>query len=76
MILSKADIQHLLAQPQAAFPAFDEPRWVRYLTIGQPAYLWSIADMGDAHLVDSDPCDSVEAAIASLKSALKRLFDG
>ncbi len=31
--------------------------------------------MGDAHLVDSDPCDSVEAAIASLKTELKKLFD-
>ncbi len=31
--------------------------------------------MGDAHLVDSDPCDSIEAAIGCLKTELKKLFE-
>jgi len=63
--------------PRTFFITLDtyEHQWSGHLTIGQHAYLWSSADMGDAHLVDSDPCDSVEGAIASLKAELKKLFD-
>lgn len=115
MILSEAEIQHVVAQAQTAFPAFAEwtyhnaknedyfgfslwgsfrpnpevlmphtffitlatyeQQWTGHFTIGQHAYLWSSADMGDAHLVDSDACDSVEGAIASLKTEIKKLFD-
>jgi hypothetical protein len=63
--------------PRRFFITLDtyEQQWSGHLTIGQPTYLWSSADMGDAHLVDSDPCDSIEGAIASLKVELKKLFD-
>lgn len=62
MILSEAEIQNSLKHAQAEFPSFHH--W-------QYAYLWSSADLGCSHLVDSDPCDSVAAGIASLKSKSK-----
>ncbi len=48
--------------------------WRGHLTIGQPSYLWSSADVGDAHLLGTDPRDSLEEAIAALKSEMVRLF--
>jgi hypothetical protein len=62
--------------PRTFFITLDtyEQQWAGHLTIGQHAYVWSSTDMGDAHLVDSDPCDSVEGAIASLKTEIQKLF--
>ncbi len=51
-----------------------DDQWAGHLTIGQPCYLWSSADMGDAHLVDSDDCASLENAITSLKAEMGKLF--
>jgi hypothetical protein len=52
-----------------------ENQWHGSFTIGQHSYLWSSADMGDAHLLDTNSCDSLEAAIADLKAEIMRLFD-
>jgi len=41
--------------------------WRGTLTIGQPFYLWTSADVGDAHLVSTEPCTSLAQAIAALK---------
>jgi hypothetical protein len=51
-----------------------EDKWRGYLTIGQPCYLWSSADVGDAHLVNTDNCDSIEEAILALKEEIKKLL--
>jgi hypothetical protein len=52
-----------------------ENQWHGSLTIGQHSYLWSSADMGDAHLLDTDSYDSLEEAIAALKTEIVSLFD-
>ncbi|NEP74744.1 MAG: hypothetical protein F6K25_23705 [Okeania sp. SIO2G4] len=52
---------------------YDE-KWRGSLTIGLPVYLWSSADFGDAHLLDTDDCDSLEDAITALKAEMKQLF--
>ncbi|MEM1169395.1 MAG: hypothetical protein AAGJ08_10070 [Cyanobacteria bacterium P01_H01_bin.35] len=36
--------------------------------------MWSSADFGDAHLLDTDDCDSLEDAITALKVEMKQLF--
>jgi hypothetical protein len=46
-----------------------EDQWYGHLTIGQHCYLWTSADVGDAHLVDTKPCRTLEEAIAALKMA-------
>lgn len=38
------------------------------------SYLWSSADVGDAHLVDTDPSETLEEAIAALKANINELF--
>lgn len=45
----------------------DKDQWRGYLTIGQHCYLWTSADVGDAHLVNTEPCASLEEAVAALK---------
>ncbi|MGK7924142.1 MAG: hypothetical protein AB4290_02630 [Spirulina sp.] len=52
-----------------------EEKWQGYLTIGQPVFLWSSADCGDAHLVSTDSCDSLDKAIANLKAEIAQLFE-
>lgn len=52
----------------------DKDQWSGTLTIGKPSYLWSSADVGDAHLVSTDDCDSLIEAISALKQEIKRLF--
>lgn len=51
-----------------------ENKWIGCLTIGQHSYLWSSADIGDAHLLDTQPTETLEAAIASLKASMLELF--
>ena len=51
-----------------------EEKWRGSLSIGQHSYLWSSADVGDAHLLYTDDCDSIEEAILVLKREMKKLF--
>jgi len=51
-----------------------EENWNGHLTIGQPCYLWSSADVGDAHLLDTESCKTLEGAIAALKIEIENLF--
>lgn len=51
-----------------------EDKWQGILTIGQPCYLWSSADVGDAHLLYTDNCDSIEEAISALKEEIKKFL--
>ena len=52
----------------------DRTSWTGHLTIGQHSYLWSSADFGDAHLVDTKPCATLEEAISALKSQMENVF--
>jgi hypothetical protein len=52
-----------------------ENQWHGSLTIGQHSYLWSSADMGDAHLLDTDSYEFLEEALAALKAEIVSLFD-
>jgi hypothetical protein len=62
--------------PRRFFVTFDtfKATWAGHLTIGQHCYLWSSADVGDAHLLDTDPCTTLEDAIAMLKNRIADLF--
>lgn len=52
-----------------------EEQWRGCLTIGMHSYLWSDANVGDAHLLGTDLYVSLEEAIVALKSEIRRLFD-
>jgi hypothetical protein len=54
------------------FDAFKE-KWKGHLTVGKHCYYWSSADVGDAHLLDTEPCASLEAAIVGLKKRIAGL---
>jgi hypothetical protein len=49
--------------------------WKGHLTIGQHCYFWTSADFGDAQLLDTEPCESLEDAIAALKRQIADLFE-
>ena len=51
----------------------EHERWRGTLTIGQHSYLWSSADVGDAHLVNTEPCASLAEAISALKAGIAAL---
>lgn len=51
-----------------------EDKWQGCLTIGQPSYLWSSADAGDAHLVDTEPSETLQEAITTLKAKIAELL--
>lgn len=51
-----------------------EDKWQGCLTIGLHSYLWSSADMGDAHLVNTETCETLEKAITALKAKILELF--
>ncbi|HAC63543.1 MAG TPA: hypothetical protein DCF68_08375 [Cyanothece sp. UBA12306] len=51
-----------------------QEKWRSYLTIGLHSYLWSSADMGDAHLLSTDNFESVEETISQLKTEMFKLF--
>lgn len=66
-----------LTMPRRFFITLDtnhEDKWQGCLTIGLHSYLWSSADMGDAHLVNTDPCETLEEAITALKAKISELF--
>ncbi len=58
------------------FLTFDthEATWAGHLSIGKSCYYWSSTDTGDALLVDTDPCATLEDAIANLKREIADLF--
>jgi hypothetical protein len=64
-------------RPRLFFVTFDtyETTWSGHLTIGQHCFFWSSADVGDAHLLDTDPCATLEDAIMTLKGQITDLFD-
>jgi len=51
-----------------------EDQWQGCLTIGLHSYLWSSADVGDAHLVNTEPSETLEEAIIALKAKTTELF--
>jgi hypothetical protein len=62
--------------PQRFFITLDtyQDKWQGHLTTGQPCYLWSSADVGDAHLLNTEDCESLEETIAALKTKIVELF--
>jgi hypothetical protein len=58
------------------FITFDtyDATWRGHLTIGKHCYYWSSADCGDANLVDTDPCATLDDAIMALKKKMANLF--
>ena len=47
--------------------------WSGHLTIGQHFYFWTSADAGDAHLLDTEECATLEDAIVALTAEIARL---
>jgi hypothetical protein len=62
--------------PRSFFVTFDtyEATWTGHLSIGKHCYFWSSADCGDANLIDTNPCATLEEAITSLKRQMVHLF--
>jgi hypothetical protein len=62
--------------PRSFFVTFDthEASWAGHLSIGKHCYFWSSADCGDANLVDTSPCATLEDAITRLKRQMADLF--
>ena len=62
--------------PGSFFITFEihEATWKGHLTIGKPFYYWSSADCGDANLLDTSPCSTLDDAITALKRHLIDLF--
>ncbi|GJD23914.1 hypothetical protein RIVM261_088700 [Rivularia sp. IAM M-261] len=51
-----------------------EYKWRGNLTIGKHSYYWSSTEEGDADLLHTAPCDSLEQVIAELKKQMVELF--
>ena len=70
------DESQVPALPRTYFVTFDtyQKTWRGHLTIGQPSYFWTSADVGDAMLFDTKGCDTLEDAIAAFKAGLLDLF--
>ncbi|KAF0247382.1 MAG: hypothetical protein FD167_3216 [bacterium] len=49
-------------------------KWCGHLSIGKPCYFWSSADVGDANLLDTQPCKALEDALLALKGEIAALF--
>jgi hypothetical protein len=58
------------------FVTFDAVRdqWKGHLTVGKHCYYWSSADVGDAHLVDTELCDTLDDAILALKRRIGKFM--
>ncbi len=58
------------------FITFDacKEKWRGHLTIGRHYYIWTSADFGDAYLVDTEPCETLEDAIITIKEETAKLF--
>ena len=61
--------------PRLFYVTFDlyDDEWQGHLTVGQPCYLWSSADVGDANLLETEACTSLGEAIAKLKLKIAEL---
>lgn len=51
----------------------DQNQWRGTLTIGQHNYLWTSADVGDAHLLSTEPCANLTEAITALQAKIADL---
>ena len=62
--------------PRRFFITFDtyHDDWQGHLTIGKRSYIWLNADEGDAWLVQTGSCDSLEEAVEALKAEMAKLF--
>jgi hypothetical protein len=62
--------------PRSYFLTFDtfKKKWRGHLTIGQHSYFWSRADSGDADLLDTDACATLEDAIDAMKLQIAAFF--
>ena len=47
--------------------------WSGHLTIGKHYYLWTSADVGDAHLLDTEEYATLEEAIVALQAEMTHL---
>jgi len=58
------------------FVTFDtyKDTWSGNLSIGKHCYFWSSADFGDAHLINTVSCKTLEDAITALKAEMASLF--
>ena len=43
--------------------------------MGQPAYRWSSADFGDAYLLNTERCETLEQTIDQLKAEISDLLN-
>ena len=75
VFVSSADDDDFM--PRRFFVTFDiyGTSWRGYLSIGQHSYFWSSADFGDAVLLDTESCATLEDAITMLKSRMVDLFE-
>ena len=57
--------------PRSFFVTIDTQgtAWAGHLTIGKHCYYWSSADVGDANLLDTHPCATLNDAISCAKTA-------
>jgi hypothetical protein len=55
------------------FSAYKD-KWKGHLTAGKHCYYWSSAGVGDAHLLDTKPCATLEEAITALKRRIGGLL--
>ncbi len=62
--------------PRTFFITFDThgSSWAGHLTIGKHSYYWSSADCGDANLIDTHHCASLDEAITELKKRMNEVF--
>jgi hypothetical protein len=66
--------------PEACMPrhfsltfATHAEHWSGHLTICQHYYWWTSADVGDAHLLETEECATLEEAIVALKAEMAHL---
>lgn len=64
------------SMPRHFFLTFDayKKKWRGHLTIGQHQYFWSSADFGDAYLLGTNECGTLEEAIAALRAEIAGFF--
>ena len=53
----------------------DKNHWHGHVTMGKPSYFWTSTDLGDAHVLDTEPCKTLEDAIIALKKEIANLFE-
>lgn len=65
------------SMPRYFFVTFDsyKDKWCGHLSIGKPCYFWSSTEEGDAYLIDTQACETLEDALLALKTEIVTLFD-